>query len=156
MEMQPGMICIERIGMIRPCGLVRAAPPQLSFRPTEGRYWTSIGSRCWTPINTATMQVSTDPRIRIRIYLIIINGTLAKFWELHAKVRKWRTEIGKCRAGSGYDWICRRDRHGILHHQRTFVYNHRKSRSKHISCALSNVIPKILTTDASTCTQIDN
>ena len=62
--------------------------------------------------------------------------------ELHAKVRKWRSELGKCRAGSGYEWICRQDRHGILHHQRTFVYNHWESRSKHIGCALSNVIPE--------------
>ena len=30
--------------------------------------------------------------------------------ELHAKVRKWRSELGKCRAGSGYEWICRQDR----------------------------------------------
>ena len=39
-------------------------------------------------------------------------------------------------------WICRQNRHGILHHQRTFIYNHRESRSKHISCALSHVIPQ--------------
>ena len=62
-------------------------------------------------------------------------------WELHAKVRKWRAELGKCRAGSGNVWICRQNRHGILHHQRTFIYNHWESRSKHISCALSHVIP---------------
>ena len=37
------MICIEWIGMVRPRGLVRAAPPQLSFRPAGGHYWTSIG-----------------------------------------------------------------------------------------------------------------
>ena len=43
--------------------------------------------------------------------------------ELHAKVRKWRAELGKCRAESGYVWICRQNRHGILHHQRTFMYN---------------------------------
>ena len=30
------MICIEWIGMVRPRGLVRAAPPQLSFRPAGG------------------------------------------------------------------------------------------------------------------------
>ena len=69
-------------------------------------------------------------------------GTVLKVGELHAKVRKWRAELGKCRAGSGYVWICRQNRHGILHHQRTFMYNHRESRSKHISCALSNVIPQ--------------
>ena len=62
-------------------------------------------------------------------------------WELHAKVRKWRAELGKCRAGSGNVWICRQNRHGILHHQRIFIYNHWESRSKHISCALSHVIP---------------
>ena len=61
--------------------------------------------------------------------------------ELHGKVRKWRAELGKCRAGSGNVWICRQNRHGILHHQRTYIYNHRESRSKHISCALSHVIP---------------
>ena len=65
-------------------------------------------------------------------------------WELHAKVRKWRAELGKCRAGSGNVWICRQKRHGILHHQRTFIYNHRESRSKHISCALLHVIPLYL------------
>ena len=65
--------------------------------------------------------------------------------ELHAKVRKWWAELGKCRAGSEYVWICRQNRHGILHHQRTFMYNHRESRSKHISCALSNVIPHCYT-----------
>ena len=27
------MICIERVGMVCPRRLVRAAPPQLSFRP---------------------------------------------------------------------------------------------------------------------------
>ena len=62
--------------------------------------------------------------------------------ELHAKVRKWRAELGKCRAGSGNVWICQQNRHGILHHQRTFIYNHWESRSKHISCALSHVIPQ--------------
>ena len=31
-------------------------------------------------------------------------------WELHAKVRKWRPKLGKCRAGSGYKWICWQDR----------------------------------------------
>ena len=35
-ERQPVMICIERIGMVRPRRLVRAAPPQLSFRPAGG------------------------------------------------------------------------------------------------------------------------
>ena len=25
------------------------------------------------------------------------------FWELYAKVRKWRSELGKCRAGSGFE-----------------------------------------------------
>ena len=35
---------------------------------------------------------------------------LAIVRELHAKVRKWRSELGKCRAGSGYEWICRQDR----------------------------------------------
>ena len=39
-------------------------------------------------------------------------------------------------------WICRQSRHGILHHQRTYIYKHRKSRPKHISCALSHVIPE--------------
>ena len=38
-------------------------------------------------------------------------------------------------------WICRQNRHGILHHQRIFIYNHWEARSKHISCALSHVIP---------------
>ena len=28
-------------------------------------------------------------------------GLLTLFRELHAKVRKWRSELGKCRAGSG-------------------------------------------------------
>ena len=42
--------------------------------------------------------------------------------ELHAKVRKWRAKLGKCRAGSGNVWICRQNRHKILHHQRTFIY----------------------------------
>ena len=30
--------------------------------------------------------------------------------ELHAKVRNWRPKLGKCRAGSGYEWICWQDR----------------------------------------------
>ena len=29
----------------------------------------------------------------------------SRFRELHAKVRKWRSELGKCRAGSGYEGI---------------------------------------------------
>ena len=29
--------------MVPPSGLVRAAPPQLFFRPAGGHYWTSIG-----------------------------------------------------------------------------------------------------------------
>ena len=70
-----------------------------------------------------------------------LHRELAYFGELHAKVRKWRAELGKCRAGSGNVWICRQNRHGVLHHQRTFIYNHWESRSKHISCALSHVIP---------------
>ena len=41
-------------------------------------------------------------------------------------------------------WICRQNRHGILHHQRTYIYNHWESRSKHISCALSHVIPNLI------------
>ena len=75
---------------------------------------------------------------------VTIDPARVNLWELHAKVRKWRAELGKCRAGSGNVWICQQNRHGILHHQRTFIYNHWESRSKHISCALSHVIPQSL------------
>ena len=34
-----------------------------------------------------------------------ICGGLSNKWELHAKVRKWRSELGKRRAGSGYEGI---------------------------------------------------
>ena len=43
------------------------------------------------------------------------SGSDMFFWELHAKVRKWRAELGKCRAGSGYVWICRQNRHPPFH-----------------------------------------
>ena len=49
--------------------------------------------------------------VRLRAILRVLAGAQRAFkGELHAKVRKWRSELGKCRAGSGFEWICRQDR----------------------------------------------
>ena len=92
------MICIEWIGMVRPRGLVRAASPQLSFRPAGGHYWTSIGGegRCWMPINRKSYyRFGTFMQLApLKAFLGHYNGVSTKYLRIYLR---WfeRIELAK-------------------------------------------------------------
>ena len=50
--------------MVRPRRLVRAAPPQLSFRPAGGYYWTSIGGSLLDADQHICLSITYRPMVR--------------------------------------------------------------------------------------------